>query len=372
MYWLRRRGGKVYVYGRGDKQVPRARTRHLDVEPDHNVQAWVDQWARQYADAAHQAEHRLGSELAGCVERYLAYLRDEKQRHHDTVRWHGRHLRTAVEFFLAGDQPLTDPQQWPARARDLYPWLVERGASASVVTKTNVALTMFYTYLVEVERRVQPGLVLHLRTPLRKWTAEEETPLRFPVTPRALLDAAEGKPRHIELVALLGYFFSLRPQEVFALRPSDFRAGSAVEQLECAAKMREFGLYSRFAVRVARQRDERGDRPPKARSGGWVACFDAEAARRIVDLMRGHPPDERLFDKSNSWMYVAWHKAGMPCTIKDLRRASLYWLGHHTPFQDAETPLMKHARHRNAVTTRLYLRRPAEELDEFGSLDLDA
>ena len=56
--------------------------------------------------------------------------------------------------------------------------------------------------------------------------------------------------------------------------------------------------------------------------------------------------------------------------MKDLRRASLYWLGHHTQLGLIE--LKSHARHSKSDTTLLYLRRPNEELDEVDDLNLEA
>ncbi len=56
--------------------------------------------------------------------------------------------------------------------------------------------------------------------------------------------------------------------------------------------------------------------------------------------------------------------------MKDLRRASIYWLGHHTNIGIIE--LKSHARHKRVDTTALYLRRPEEQIDELDALDLDA
>jgi hypothetical protein len=67
-------------------------------------------------------------------------------------------------------------------------------------------------------------------------------------------------------------------------------------------------------------------------------------------------------------MYADW--AFEDFAPKDLRRASLYWLGHET--QISLLQLMKHARHSSTETTLKYLRRPAESLEEWSVLDLEA
>ncbi len=68
-----------------------------------------------------------------------------------------------------------------------------------------------------------------------------------------------------------------------------------------------------------------------------------------------------------------WKKAGInKITLKDLRRASLYWLGHYSELNFVD--LKNHARHSQPSTTPLYVRRPEEAFDEVGGamLDLDA
>ena len=59
-------------------------------------------------------------------------------------------------------------------------------------------------------------------------------------------------------------------------------------------------------------------------------------------------------------------------TLKDLRRASLYWLGHYSSVD--LVALKNHARHRNVETTSLYTRRPLEDVSDLGGdgeLNLD-
>jgi hypothetical protein len=122
--------------------------------------------------------------------------------------------------------------------------------------------------------------------------------------------------------------------------------------------MAGIGQYNRFAVRVDRQRKTKQSKPPKGDSYGWVACFDERAAKAIVELVRVIDGD--LFPLSLSRYETLWRRTELGLDIKDLRRASLYWLGHYTPIQ--LIPLMNHARHKHSSTTLLYLRRPDSDV----------
>lgn len=182
--------------------------------------------------------------------------------------------------------------------------------------------------------------------------------------------------REIKLLSLIGYFFSLRPQEVFALKPSDFKAGSEVKLLECSQAMTRSNLYDRFVVHIERQRTNRSElTTPKAGSKGWVSCFDKAGAKEIVSLLnKGSSPEEPIFKLNNRELYKRWRKFGIKgVTLKDLRRASLYWLGHHASMEPML--LKQHARHNLLETTMLYMRRPDEDLrksDDDFVLDLEA
>jgi hypothetical protein len=235
--------------------------------------------------------------------------------------------------------------------------------------KINSALRGFWSWLQD-ERVVITGTpALRLRPHLR---VAEATPLSREVTPKDVLDFSFGCPE-AELSGLLGYFFSLRPQEVFALKPSDFVAGSAALGTPASQTMARLGLYPRLVVQIERQRVQGGDTtPPKAHSKGWVACFDEQAARRIVAILKTKSADQELFTWGNDWLFELWSRHGIPdVSLKDLRRASCLWLGHHTRFREEPLSAMRHMRHRKLDTTQGYLRAPEVEVSR-GLLDLDA
>lgn len=218
------------------------------------------------------------------------------------------------------------------------------------------------------------NVILRLRRPR---VEAKQTPLQFTITPEQVIDYAAKAPPDFAFIALAWFFFSLRTQEVLALTRADFRAGSRASELECAKVIRRAALYDRLAVHVTKQnakstKDQRAE--PKANSKGWVACFDRAAAERLVALVKNLAEvagDGPLVAFSVDYNLHRWARDGIAgITMKDLRRASLYWLGHHTNLGLVE--LKSHARHTRVDTTALYLRRPEEMVEGLDDLDLEA
>src|SRR5690606_7043674 len=87
------------------------------------------------------------------------------------------------------------------------------------------------------------------------------------------------------LAVLLGYFMSLRPQEVYALAKEDFMTG---EQAKSSAKtyqrFAKIGLGSGLSANVQRARTRHGlDQPLKTEASyGVVNCWSPEGARAIA------------------------------------------------------------------------------------------
>jgi hypothetical protein len=175
-------------------------------------------------------------------------------------------------------------------------------------------------------------------------------------------------------MALLGYFFSLRPMEVFAVKKEQFRAGTKAAELECGKVLTQYGLFGRLAIYMEHARAQDGtEKKLKTKdSKGWVGCFSEPAARLLLDLIQDEEPGALLFREwKPDWYLKIWAAHGIPNTVlKDMRRGSLYWLGHHIGMQPLH--LKHHARHARFDTTLLYLRRPDEYVAETLELDLDA
>jgi integrase len=369
-HWQRKHGRYVTIYSTkdgGKVVLPRSMTKHLDGQPDHNIEAWVRQYEQQYEGRERLAKIAYdGTELSKLIQSWLAYLTSRGKSKNTVKEYERMVMRYVLPYFLEGETPLTDPQQWPGKSVKMLSSLQSKGVTDSQVVACNKALRSFYSYLTD-EGRIQNGLQIRLRSPIKKTTI---TPLKKIVSPQEiLLWSQRVQDKDLKLMALTGYFFSLRPQEIFSLKKADFGAGSKVRILECSKSMSRVGLYNKLAVLIQRQKTNWSlVSEPKAKSRGWVCCFNEQAARQIVALLADIEDD--LFPYNNRKLYKMWETSGIKnVTLKDLRRSSLYWLGHNTDIQPLE--LMKHARHSRIDTTMLYVRRPEEELLNSGVLDLE-
>ena len=374
--WHRDKNGRVWFYVHRDgKQykVPRAQTRHLDSEPDHNVETERRLYALKH-ETTPQWETLTDQDTLALVDAFCAYLQTRKKSP-KTIRHHRYNLTHYCLPFLVQKEGLNEPHLWPRKSVRLLEHLEMAAVGAHTINKCNVSLRVFWTWLLEEGRVTGPLLLRNVVM------GQQQTPLSFTVTPENILGHVY-KSEACRLLALLGYFFSLRPQELVALRPCDFLAGSRAAELEPCKVMKQYGLYDRLAVHVHRQRVSHNFAPPKSNSAGWVACFSHPGAVEIVKVLRDLAPEELIFPKRIEHWYRAWAKPsketeqsrddyGYPgLTLKDLRRASLYWLGNHTSI--SFTALKNHARHADPSTTALYVRRPGEEaLAQGGPLNLD-
>lgn len=366
-FWTRD-GNRVVVYsssGGKQRKLPRADIRHLDTEPDHNVETWVRNWElANEGRAGRQTETLDIPPLLDLVETFSAYL-ETRRKSPKTISQHKHNLTRYCLPFFASVHGLVDPPLWPSKSVRLLEHLQSRGCASRTINTCNVSMRVFWNWLVE-EGRASGALLLRNAV-----GGPRDTPLARTVAPDEILKRKYPSPE-IRLLALIGYFFSLRPQELVALRPRDFRAGSRAAELEACRVMKAAGHFGRFAVEIHRQRVGNDFRPPKVNSRGWVACFSERAARELVATLGGRKPDELIFPHRLDWYFRLWRRDGIPgVTLKDLRRSSLYWLGHYGHLEF--TQLKNHARHADPSTTALYVRRPGrEEAGEFEALDLDA
>lgn len=387
-FWYRKDSKYVCVYVSVDgkqKQIPRRETRHLDAEPDHNVASWVNAWEARNGDATAPTPLLPATHLAW-VDEYIRYMMAQpKAKSDNTLQYHRHTLEAiALPYFLVHCN-LPDPNTWPTVAPRLTAYARAEGHSEHVIQKLNAATRSFWTWLCD-ERKVLVGLAIRLRPPA---IIEAETPLPDLIFPDEMWALLPGMPPPVEFLCLVGYFFSARPQEIIALRPSDFRVGPIVANLECCRVMKRMGLYSRMAIHITRQRRASGEfAVPKKSSVGWVSCFDERAARRLVEILRPLPRDELVlpqrFDhylhmwrtyidtQSAEWLARGKKYPMEGFVIKDTRRASAYWLGHETGFASEGTNMQKHLRHKDPKSTQTYLRRPREEVVEQSDWDLDA
>lgn len=367
-YWQRTKSGRIKIYTAGGKYLPkRGLYDHLDHEPDHNVEFWVRDWEQRNESPTPALDTRVPDRLQRHKDNWLAHLTN-RGRSPKTVNQRDSMVRKFVFPYFITACGLDDPNEWPKVSAKLAEWAREAGASESQISRTNTALRDFWRWLAD-EGAVLGSIDLRLR---QAYLSQQPTPLQRTWTPDEMLSLAESLSEDLRLVALLGYFASLRPQEIFGLRRNDFFGKRRAPELECSRVMRRYGFYTDLAVRIERQRLQSGAMDvPKSRSKGMVSVFNKRAAVEIAKLIRGLETDAELFAAhGNDYYLKKWRKeAGME--TKDLRRASLYWLGHYGGLD--LVPLKNHARHAKIETTMQYVRRPEDIPDTSDDdLDLDA
>lgn len=360
-YWRKRLGKYVTVY-QDDKPIPRRLTKHLDNCSDLEINDWVTKWAALNQAHTHRVDTTpISPELYDYLTRYLEHQKTTMQREPGTLRTHRRHLLTAIQFF--DNAPLAD---WPKTSKQFVQYVVEaKKVTALEAYRHGQTLKLFWDWCRD-EDLVDVDLKMKGR---RFRRGAQQTPLEAVISPEDVL--SWQLPDDLRLLALLCYFFSLRPQEAFSV--SQFLAGSQATSLDCcrvmaATKIKATGtpLFGRLAVYVKDQKTGKGEiKEPKTKfSLGWVACFNEKAAREVIALVKKGVTYPR---RPNTY-YNRWAREKLGCTVKDLRRASIYWLGHNTDI--SVIALKNHARHATILTTELYFRRPWQEGQET-ELDLD-
>ena len=362
----------LFVYTRNDgRQVqvkPRSEYSHLDAAPDYEIEAWVKQWSEQYENKKVRKDNILFSDdsLNRYLADYVVYLRDVKELAQGTrEKYLSLVRRYAIPYFL--EQGLKDPQQWAGVSVRLYDYLKKLECSPVLVAEVNNALRGFFSWMQE-QGIVAYGGELRLRQSRRQ---SKPTPLAYTIMPEQILKFIRATSDvEIKIIALLGYFFSLRSQEIFAAVPERFRAGDDAKRLECSKAMAALELFDElvFEVKVQQRSRSKEHATPKSHSAGWVCCFSREAAELLKDILNARKDlSEQFLARDNRAIYRKWELATKgteleSIDIKSLRRASLYHLGHHT--QITLVNLQKHARHRQSSTTEIYLRRPTEHLNQ--------
>ena len=369
MYFSRDKRGRVSLreYDPKLKQsvfLPRAESKDLDKLTDEEIQVWID--SRNSTDLAWY----LHDPLYVHFKRWLHYSAT-RGLDAQTISQHKSALERFVFEFFGNVVKKKNPKDWPAYCGQFYNWMVEEMQhTPQQLRVANMAFRKFYTWMGE-ENIVAP-VELALRTPIMP---DVGTKLPRPVMPEEVLEWARNcEDVHIRYLGLVGYFMSLRPQESFASRQCDFRAGSQIQDLECTKAMLSAELFGGLAIYVAKQKQNAGTTTDKAKkdSKGWVSCFNRDAAIMIVSIAKSFESETVIAKWNNRKLYAMWAEKGVKgLTLKDLRRASIYYLGHHTNVQPLQ--LMKHARHKDLKTTMLYCRQPDKGLfGDSGTLDLES
>jgi hypothetical protein len=368
--FTRKRGKLVYVFvnlpGKTrTTALPRSETQHLDGQPDHNILFFINEWERK------QGLNRppTTNHLQEYIKKFITHYKDVLNRHENTVKEHERFLiNHIVPYYLALDPPLADPNYWPSKSIQMMAKLKEQDMSDGKIKRANLTLKLFYKWLTEENYVLGDGKIL-TRNPGRL-KSQPQTPLKVMLTPEHIMKLArEQIDDDIALLLVFGYFFSLRTQESFGLMVDDIKAGSVVLNLECSKTMKSLGYWAGMVLKVDRQKEKNTKvSTPKNNSKGWVCCWNKDAAAFIIKRLEGKKPEEFIFKTVPNVLYKKWKDMEFGFALKDLRRMSLYHLGHFS--QITSIQLMKHARQKSEEALSLYLRRPEEDLESYQKLEL--
>ncbi|RYZ53445.1 MAG: hypothetical protein EOP07_17800 [Proteobacteria bacterium] len=255
MFWKRLTSGRICVYRYDNKtkrqrSIARERTRHLDHEPDDVIEQWVQRF--EALERVLEMRPDLvspGDNSETLVERFCHFLLHDQQRKSITIFIHRYNLVNYVLPYFHNVCKVSSLQDYQNFSRRLATWLLtDLKISDGKARYVHMSLRVFWRWLIE------EGLVENVPLVLRRIKKPVAvTPLKFTLAPDALLSWKSAR-QDLRLIALIGYFFSLRPQETLALNRDDFVAGVAARSLECCQVLEAVGLYGRLAVSVSKQR----------------------------------------------------------------------------------------------------------------------
>ncbi len=281
-FWQRKSGNRIFVYfwdRAAVKQcaLPRKDTKHLDQFTNEEIDQWVSEWEVHNNRVCQKpVNDPLDDPIwSTSVESFCEFLQVDFGRHPYTIQIHRRNLMVFALPFFRKEMQLNNLAEIRDQSRLMSPWLRSKLAlPESKIKAIHQSLRLFWSWLGE-EGIANGQLVLRTRR-----MGHRHTPLRQLPNPDDIL-TWQSERKDLRLLMLLGYFFSLRPQETFALQATDFLAGKLAQAQEPCRVMSAAGLYDRLLVKVYRQKSRGLDHmpEPKAGSKGLVACFSEEAAK---------------------------------------------------------------------------------------------
>lgn len=212
MAFWRLKQNQVYVlYWDGTKQrsLPRKKTKHLDGLSTEVIGEWVQRWSNlNEVQKVRPDLTPIPLDWDTHTKRFAEYMLTVKSRDQSTVDDHTRHILTALPFFIDAD--CTSFADFPNHSRKLGPWLRDHAHKSSRrIYAINQSMKLFWSWL-DAEGLAEGTLRL-----TAGYKVANKTPLQHTLTPDEMLHLFTRPD--IRLIAILGYFFSLRPQEILAV-----------------------------------------------------------------------------------------------------------------------------------------------------------
>jgi integrase len=379
---------------RSPRKIPSDEIAHLQNAADEEIAKWR---ALYIAENRHKARRTLERVLKSTdeaqylFEQFLAEYSKLRRISSSTVydenlRWNGY----IVPYFVT-KHGAKDIRLWELHTGQFPPWLhgqprlnqaIKDGTEPLGVNQQKKVIGLLERFGQYLARRNLIRAPWGFIKPTENVAAE--TPLEIEATPEDILKWSASREPKAALMGLLGYFASLRPEELFALRKSDILAGEpARTKAKTYPRLQQHGLGSGVSVDVQRafQKNGKVDEVKTPTSRAVANVFSVEAARRIATLLRDMP-DGWLFPRRKRvrkgvyeylynapkpvsrdtsfkyWREYGYHQGRVLVTLHDLRRASGVYLGRTLDLP--ATLVQEHLRHADLKTTMLYMRRPSD------------
>ncbi len=402
------------------RKIPRGHLTHLDNLTDDQIQAWVSKHIEENY-SQEEEDYFLGfNTIKTYFTNYVSHKQILGQMEEATAKDATSQFFNYILPYFAFIQNAPDVRVWHKYSEDFVRFLIWAPARKHFKSKETfyTALRSYRENSPAQHQKFEPlhkGTVTrilsrmsHFSETLRQkrlidevWFFEKpardrnkDTPLLRSVTPEEVLKFAKScKDRRISLLALLGYFGSLRPQETFALTNKDVLSSDEAllkcqtltkfsqhgqDQFRLSEDSRQKELGTKLGLSISKQDCRKlGEKMPLPKSGTkrYVGIWHKQAALAISTIVAGmednNPEidcfrllmdhDQKIYHHDS--FYKIWRNNGMKgVTLKDLRRASGYYLGRElmVPF----AVLQDHFKHRDVRTTADYTRAPKVEVTQ--------
>ncbi len=368
------------------RKLSRDEIAHLDSATDEQIATFRQLYiAKNRAQAKKTLKTVLAQtdEAQFLFEQFLAEYQSLRKTSDTTTsdekgRWTGY-----ITPYFVKEHATKDVRLWYLHTAGFPPWLIGSPLGINQQKKVIGLLERFGLYLARHRKIPEPwGFIKPTEN------TSKETPLEFEVLPQEVLDWSASREPRTAMLALLGYFASMRPEESFALKKSDIlTSDDARNKAKTHLRFKQHGLGSGVSidVKLAFKKTGKIGRPKSEVSRAVVNVFSPEAARRIAALLRLLPDGwlfprrrrirkntyEYLYDDEKPMgrgtMFNYWEEHGFRksraleepkrlVSLHDLRRASCLYLGRTL---DLPTTLVQeHLRHADIKTTLLYMRQP--------------
>jgi integrase len=371
---------KAYYWDRTDRKqkwVPADVVRQWDGMDEQAAENAFNSWIADNGLARVRARRKslfASDELNHLIDDFIdeeaALSPDTSESTRQTVK---SHLHTYIKEYFVQVHGQKDVRTWWQHASGFTRWLRDTypNLSLGTVKKVGQSLRRFGEYLLEENVIRHPWRLKRIRNSA---SSDPETPLPREILPAEILEVADKLPPEMALAVLLGYFTSLRPQEVYGVEKSDFITGDrAKKDAKTYQRFTKVGLGSGLSVAVSRSRSRKGRTKLKTKASyGVVNCWNLDGAKAIAAILKNLQDGPIFGDTPRDALDKTYKKMVFPLldvVLYDLRRASGLYLGR-TMGCDIFL-LQDHFRHRSITTTMRYTRRPKDEKETADNQDFD-